>query len=157
MCRALGDFSAPGGRLFLPPVRWGVTENHTEEQPEEYDGPDAMRFEPPTQLYAADEDGVILEPVFELKHGMRAGISNPWATEPDRYLVGVIRGLPGRWLLDIGRSLGKIELQEDGFKVTALVRMAAIAEGLALETAEKTKSFTQRLLKKTAKKTKSTR
>jgi hypothetical protein len=116
-----------------------------------------MAFNPPTPVYDVDaENVVVLESVHELIPGAKVAIENPWSEE-DRYLIGLVRGLPGKYLLEIGRSLGTVEKTEEGYVCTALVRMEAVAEGLALEEAEKSKTFTQRLLSKTSKKRKKSR
>lgn len=97
------------------------------------DGPDAIGFEPPAVLFAVnEEDTVITEPLLELHQNMRVGIPNPWS-EKESYVVGVIRNVNGEWVLDVGSSLGKLELQGQGWVCLGLARMSAIARGLALD------------------------
>lgn len=111
--------------------------------------PEAMGFDPPAPLFGVDEDNVvILEPLHELRTSMRVAIPNPWAEE-ENYVIGVVRGPPGKHILDLGKSLGKLVHTDRGWVCVGLARVDAIAQGLARETP---KTFTQRLLSKTGRK-----
>ena len=114
-------------------------------------GPEAMGFDPPAPLFAVDEDNVvILEPLHELSMGLRVAIPNPWA-ETENYAIGVVRGPPGKHMLELGKSLGKLVQTDSGWVCVGLARMDAIAQGLARDAAAESRSFTQRLLKRTGK------
>ena len=128
------------------------TESPVVEPGPEPEGPDAIGFDPPAPLFLVTEENVaITEPLFEeLSANMRVAIPDPWS-KTENYIIGVVRGLPGKWMLDVGSSLGKLELTEDGWKCLGLARMNAIAQGLAIETAgvpAPPKSFTARLIKR---------
>jgi len=127
------------------------------EPPIPDEGPEAIAFDPPAPVFLVTEDNVVLtEPLFEIEGNMRVAIPNPWADSED-YAIGVVRGRPGQWMLDVGRSLGKLELMEGGWKCVGLARINAIAQGMALESAgvplppPEPKSFTAKLLKRAAK------
>lgn len=115
--------------------------------------PNVIPMDPPAPILSLDdEDKAVLEPLHDIYAGMRVAIPNLWTEEEDRFLVGTIRGRNNVFLLEIGRSVGKIEYYgEQGWRCTALARMAAIAEGLAAMEAFQSKSFTEKLLKKASK------
>ncbi len=121
--------------------------------------PQAVPFNPPAPLHPVDEEGeVIKEHLTTLVRGQQAALLNPWSEE-DRYLVGTVRGGPDDFVLEVGRSIGKLSTNEEGhWGCDALVQMGAIASGLAQEAAKATReagqSYTQKLLKRTGKKKK---
>lgn len=115
------------------------------------EGPDAIGFDPPAPLFVVNEENtVITEPLRELHRDMRVGIPNPWSDE-ESYAIGIVRHVSGEWVLDIGSSLGKLELQEEGWVCVGLARMSAIAQGLALDAPREPKSFTSRLVRRAGK------
>ena len=123
------------------------------EQTSEEERPVAISFQPPHPVYLVDDEGVIKEPVFALRKGIRAAVPNIWSDEEDRYLVGVVQGVDARAaIMDVGHSMAKLELTDRGWVCTALALMSAIAEGLAEEARNMSRSFTERLLKKASKK-----
>lgn len=117
------------------------------------DAPSVIPFDPPAPILALDEEGnAVLEPLQTLTAGMRVAIPNMWTEDKDRFITGVIRGRNGVFVLEIGRSVGKVEhYGDEGWRCSALARMSAIAEGLAAMEAIESRSFTERLMKKAAK------
>ena len=145
MCGGPRNFLGSGGPAF-----YGVV-SRMEELPELPKGPGAVSLDPPALVFMVSPDNIVItEPVFELRHGLRAAIPNPWA-ETEEYVIGVLRGTNGLFLLELEESLGKLELHQHGWVCTTLARISAVAEGLGFQMADESKSFTERLLKKAAK------
>lgn len=129
------------------------------QEPQEVSIPQAVPFNPSAPLHPVDEEGdAIIEPLTTLLRGQKVAILNPWSEE-ERYLVGTVRGGPEEFVLEVGRSIGKLSQNEEGqWGCDALVQMGAIASGLAEEAAKATQeagmSYTQKLLKRAGKKKK---
>ena len=116
------------------------------------EGPEGVGFDPPAPLFAVDADNVVLvEPLFELAKDMKVAIPNPWS-ETENYVIGVVLGESGKWVIDFGKSLGKVELGLEGWVCQGLARMSAILDGITQDAAEEKRSFTTRLIKRTGKK-----
>jgi hypothetical protein len=112
-------------------------------------GPEAIGFDPPAPVFRVDESNyAVTDPLYELAAQMRVAIPNPWS-KTESYAIGIIREVAGEFVLELGSSLGKLQLLEQGWVCVGLARMSAIAEAMALEMAPpEPKKFTDRLLKR---------
>ena len=117
-----------------------------------------LQFEPPYPVFriAVTEglETVVTEPLKkeELISRMRIAIPNPWASEEERYLPGVVYGDGVQFLMDVGQSFGSLDFHEQlGWVCRALIPKTDVVSGVVEALREKAKgSFTQRLIKRSS-------
>ena len=145
----------------------------TEETPEEATGELEYREEmvlsldPPYPVFAIRtdlekaEEVIVQEPLkkHELETRMRGAIPSPFKPDEERFLPGVAYGDGIQFVMEIGESFGTLDFHEDyGWFCRALVPknhvMGRVVEDLLKKLKAKEQgTFTQRLVKKTAKNT----
>lgn len=120
--------------------------------------PRVLHFDPPQPVYLVDLNGdaMLDEPLLkqtDLHEGIGVAVLSPWKKE--RCLPGIARGDGGvQYLMELGDSIASLVFHpERGWGCNALVPKEQIMSGLAKQKLEeaKSKSFTQRLVKKAAK------
>jgi hypothetical protein len=125
------------------------------------ENPQVLHFDPLQPVYLLDINGDALtdEPLLkqgDLHDGIGLGILSPW--KPDRCLPGIARGEGGvQYFVDLGKSLASIVFDEAvGWGCNALVPsemvMSGMAKGLLEEAKSTSGTFTEKLVKRGAKK-----
>lgn len=118
-----------------------------------------LKFDPPLTVHRANDKNEVWPEVLlrwdELAPGMRVAIPSPWPTH--EYLCGTVEGRPGTLVFVVGASFGALEHREGtGWVCTGLVPqqdiMSELAQQKAEEAREAGRSYTDRLLKRTGKK-----
>lgn len=120
--------------------------------------PTVIHFDPPEPVFLLDLEGAtILETLrlpTDIHEGIGISIRSPW--NKDRFLPGIARGKGVEYLMDVGESFGSLLFdEEEGWGCRALVPKQQVMSGLAKrlvdEQKAKSRSFTERLVKKAAK------
>jgi len=116
---------------------------------------DSVVLDPPQQVYLFDEEGQpVLEPLRRLEDvapGLVVCFRNPW--RPDEFARALVRGQPDAVVLEVGNSLGSLELDDElGWVCRGLVKKHSVFSGLAEEMVEKATeaAYTDELMKKMA-------
>ena len=121
--------------------------------PEQDEPERAIPLSPPHVVFLVDDEGEpVLKPlrrVEDLPPNTIACIRNPWRVE--EFAKGTVRGEPGAVVLDLGISLGALELDEEhGWLCPGLVKKQSVFAGLAEEMVDQATeaNYTQELMKK---------
>jgi hypothetical protein len=122
-----------------------------------------LAFPEPREVYLLDVHGdAMVEPLLaqaDLWDGAGIAIRNPW--DEDRFAPGVARGKDGRFIMEVGRSFGKLVFHpEHGWYCLGLVNRDEVMAGVTQQRIEEeievakeaSRSFTKRLVKRAAKK-----
>lgn len=122
-------------------------------------GPTVLTFPEARAVFLVDMHGdAVVDPLLRVKdlwQGANIAIRNPW--DEERFLPGVAHGEGENFVMEVGESFGKLIFHpEFGWHCVALVPrnpvMTGVAHELIAEAKEKSKSFTEKLVKRASKK-----